>query len=545
MADINPTLALTSAVLAVVVLLRAYIRSKQYPRCLPLPPGPKRLPILGNALNIPMSKQWLTFQRWAEEYGDIFSISLLGQPVIVLNSVKAASDLLDKRSSKYSDRFKSTVVPLIGWDWNVALMGYGPRWRQTRRAFHEHFHQGAVQQYQPTQLSGARKFLTRLLASPGNFVHDLRYDLGATILEVSYGIKAKDADDEYIAIGERAVEGPTEALVLGALWVEFLPVLRYLPPWFPGASYQRKAAQWRQEAMALKHEPFKKAIADFRDGEGTWSLASEIVHRDYQVGGGSSAGTEELAKNVAAVTYGAGADTVSFTGFAAVFYGTFADEAQSFSTLQTFFLAMTLYPDVQRKAQAELDAVVGLFRLPEYEDQKALPYVHAIVKECLRWQNVFTLGLPHRLMEDDQYNGYSIPKGSIVLSNIWAISHNPQTYQEPDVFNPDRYFKDGTWDLNVLDPIDYAFGFGRRACPGRHFAVASIYIYVASVLHVFDIASVLHVFDIAPKRDVSGNPVQVKPDMISGVVTYPVKFECDISPRSPEAEALIQLCKSD
>ncbi|KAI0669936.1 cytochrome P450 [Trametes maxima] len=493
---------------------RAYKRSKQYPRCLALPPGPRRTPILGNALDIPLSKQWLTFQRWAQEYGDIFSISLLGQPVIVLNSVNAATDLLDRRSAKYSDRFKSTVVPLIGWDWNVALMSYGPQWRQTRRAFHEHFHQGAVHQYQSSQLSGARKYLTRLLARPDNFVHDLRYDLGATILEVSYGIKAKDEGDEYLAIGERAVEGPTEALVLGALWVEFLPFLRHLPPWFPGASYQRKAARWRQEAMALKHEPFKRTINDLRHGAGTWSLASEIANRDYQVGEGVSPGTEELAKNVAAVTYGAGADT-------------------SFSTLQTFFLAMALYPDVQRKAQAELDAVVGPYRLPEFSDQKSLPYIHAIVKECLRWQNVFTLGLPHRLMEDDEYNGYYIPKGSIVLGNIWAISHDPRTYSEPDIFNPDRYFKDGAWDPSVLDPISYAFGFGRRACPGRHFAVASVYIYVASILHVYDITR---------KRDVLGNLVNIKADMISGVVTYPEKFECDIKPRSVEAEASIRLC---
>ena len=94
---------------------------------------------------------------------------------------------------------------------------------------------------------------------------------------------------------------------------------------------------------------------------------------------------------------------------------------QSFSTLQTFFLAMALHPDVQRKAQAELDAVIGPRRLPDFEDQKSLPYIQAIVKECLRWQNVFTLGLPHRLMQDDEYNGYFIPKGSIVLGNIWRV----------------------------------------------------------------------------------------------------------------------------
>lgn len=88
-------------------------------------------------------------------------------------------------------------------------------------------------------------------------------DLGATILEVAYGIKAKDANDQYIVIGERAVEGPTKALVLGALWVEFIPALRHLPPWLPGASYQRKAVTWRQEATALRHEPFEKAMSEF------------------------------------------------------------------------------------------------------------------------------------------------------------------------------------------------------------------------------------------------------------------------------------------
>ncbi|KAH9849795.1 cytochrome P450 [Lenzites betulinus] len=509
----QPPLAWTGVAVVVFLLIRAYIKSRKYPRCLPLPPGPKAVPILGNVLDLPLSKQWLAFDTWGDKYGDVLHINLLGQSVIVLSSVKSAADLLDKRSAKYSDRFKSTVTSMIGWDWNVALMGYGPQWRQTRRAFHEHFHQGAVRAYQPSQLSGVRRFLTRLLADPDNFVPALRYDLGATILDVSYGIKAEDTQDEYIAIGERAVEGPAEALVLGALWVEFLPILRHVPPWFPGASYQKKAAQWRKEAMKLKHEPFKKAIADFHDGAGTWSLASEVMHRDYQMDGGSSAGTEELAKNVAAVTYGAGADT-------------------SFSTLQTFFLAMALYPEVQRKAQAELDAVIGTDRLPEFADQDSLPYIHAVVQECLRWQNVFPLGLPHRLMEDDEYKGYYIPKGSIVLANIWTIAHDPRIYTEPDRFNPDRYFIDGVRDSSMLDPISYVFGFGRRECPGRHFAVASIYIYVASVLQVFN---------ITPKRDANGNLADIRPDVVSGVVTYPAKFECDIKPRTTEAAALIRL----
>ena len=92
---------------------------------------------------------------------------------------------------------------------------------------------------------------------------------------------------------------------------------------------------------------------------------------------------------------------------------------QTYATLQSFFIAMFLYPEVQRKAQAELDAVVGPHRLPEFEDMKSLPYICAIVKELLRWRVVVPLGVPHRSLEDDEYRGYFIPKGSLLVANIW------------------------------------------------------------------------------------------------------------------------------
>ena len=80
---------------------------------------------------------------------------------------------------------------------------------------------------------------------------------------------------------------------------------------------------------------------------------------------------------------------------------------------------MTMFPDVQKKAHEELMAVVGPNRLPEYEDEPSLPYLRAVVKECLRWRSVVPLGIPHRALEEDEYRGFRIPKGSIVISNIW------------------------------------------------------------------------------------------------------------------------------
>ncbi|OJT13618.1 O-methylsterigmatocystin oxidoreductase [Trametes pubescens] len=162
---------------------------------------------------------------------------------------------------------------------------------------------------------------------------------------------------------------------------------------------------------------------------------------------------------------------------------------------------MALYPDVQRKAQAALDAVVGPGRLPDFGDSDALPYIHAIVREALRWHVVVPLGVPHRTMRDDEFHGYFVPAGTNVLPNAWAMLHDPAAYPDPDEFRPERFMRDGQLDLTAHDPALFAFGFGRRICPGRYFAFTSLFITVASVLHVFD---------IGPPFDADGAPIPIK-----------------------------------
>ena len=80
---------------------------------------------------------------------------------------------------------------------------------------------------------------------------------------------------------------------------------------------------------------------------------------------------------------------------------------------------MILFPEVQHKAQAELDAMVGQDRLTDSSDEESLPYMNALVKEVLRWSPVVPNALPHCVMEDDVYNGMRIPKGSWVIGNSW------------------------------------------------------------------------------------------------------------------------------
>jgi len=114
---------------------------------------------------------------------------------------------------------------------------------------------------------------------------------------------------------------------------------------------------------------------------------------------------------------------------------------QTVSAVQSFFLATALYPEVQKKAQKEIDAVIGNNRLPDFSDRDALPYTNAIVKEAMRWQPVTPLGklnfsikllenfgltiileAAHMCTADDEYDGYFIPKGTLVLGNTWLVS---------------------------------------------------------------------------------------------------------------------------
>ncbi len=146
---------------------------------------------------------------------------------------------------------------------------------------------------------------------------------------------------------------------------------------------------------------------------------------------------------------------------------------------------MSLYPDVLKKAHAELDAVVGPNRLPDFDDEKSLVYVSAIIKEAQRWIPAVPTGLPHGTTENLELRGYLIPAGTILMPNIWSISrdvdstnlmnlsthlhmfvracmHDPEVFEDPETFRPERYIKDGALDPSVRDPASFTFGFGRR-----------------------------------------------------------------------------------
>ncbi|KAM5539745.1 hypothetical protein V8D89_006558 [Ganoderma adspersum] len=499
------------------------LRSQRGSKGLPLPPGPKPLPIIGNAAQVPTTMMAQRFKEMTDKYGDVVYLDALGQPMIILGSHEAASELLDRRSANYSDRQPSAMRVLAGWEWTFVLMPYGLPWRRRRRELHQFFHPNAVSQYQSLQQREALKFLKKVIEKPDTFLHQVRHSFASTIMRIAYGIEVADEGDQYVAAAEAASATFSEAFVPGAFLVETFPILSNIPNWFPGANFKRKAAAWKKIAHNMRDAPFETTMESWAKGTAESSIATAMMETAQRKEGLDISAERIIARDVSALAYAAGADTVSLVPQ---------------SPLQTFFMAMACYPEIQAKAQAELDTVVGSTRLPTFEDRNLLPYITAVAKESMRWQSVAPLGIPHRSLEDDEFKGYFIPKGSAVIANLYAFSRNERMYPDPETFNPERFLNDEKINPDVQDPSTFVFGYGRRICPGRHFAEASLFIIIASVLHTLTI-------DYAV--DDRGKVVIPEVKMSDGVLSYPVPFPCSIKPRTPEHVRLIHagLAQSD
>jgi len=210
---------------------------------------------------------------------------------------------------------------------------------------------------------------------------------------------------------------------------------------------------------------------------------------------------EVAIKETAAVIHTAGADSV-------------------YSIVQSFVLAMSLYPEAQMKAHAEIDRVVGEDADTQLmlEFRPKLAYIECVFLETLRWARSVPLGLAHELRQDDIYNDMFLPAKSVVIANIWGISRDEQLYEKPDEFLPERFEKG-----KIQDPRAFIFGFGRRACAGKGLAEELVWIAIASILASMNISKAI---------DCDGKEIVPRVEYTSGLICNPRPFVCSIQPRS-------------
>ncbi|KAJ7482980.1 cytochrome P450 [Mycena galericulata] len=490
-------------IVATVVALGCHLYTTR--KSLPLPPGPKGWPLIGNVLDMPKSHAWKTFARWGDIYGGIMSITLLGQPFVIVNDPAIATELLDKRGTLYADRPTLEMANMCGWGRVLSSARYGPQFREYRKLIGKVIGtRGSMVKFYAVEEYQANMFLKRVLENPKAFDAATRKTAGAMVLHLTYGYKIKEkGNDPLVDLAEKAIGEFSEVTRPGVFLVDALPMLKYVPTWFPGAHFKWLAKTYTKSCDDLAEVPLTYVKEQMANGQETPSYASNLL-QDKDI---SEDRLHEI-KWSAASFYGAGADT-------------------TVSVVTAYFLAAVKYPEIQTKAQAEIDSVIGSNRLPTFDDRESLPYIEAVCKELYRWLPIVPLAIPHRAMADDVYEGYFIPKNTVVIANVWKFLHDPAVYADPFVFNPDRFLG----PTPAPNPTDVGlFGYGRRVCPGTYLADVSVYIAVAKAVAGLTITRA---------TDANGREIDPVADTTDGIVVRPLQFTCTVRPRSEQIMQLV------
>ncbi|KAI5118126.1 hypothetical protein M0805_008034 [Coniferiporia weirii] len=469
-----------------------------------MPPGPFGLPFIGNKHQMPAVKPWRAFEKLNKQYGPVVSLFFGNTPIIVLGTARAAWDLLEKRSEIYSSRPRFVVAGEILSDNQRGLMlPYGESWRKWRKVLHSGFHARQSAKYMDIQTLESKTAMQQIVENPKDYERHLQRYAASVVTSVTYGRRVESVDEWIVKENNASMDYPS---IPGKYLVESWPWLLKLP----------RSLQWfRREPEMQKQRDIKlltHLVDDVKQRMAAGTIPDCLTVQTLKNQEKEGIDDVFLAYSVSS-PFGAGIETTA-------------------GTLSTFILAMLHFPDVMKKAQAELDSVLDASRMPEFDDYENLPYIVAIVNETLRWRPVAVLGgTPHAVTADDEYKGMFIPKGATIFANLAGIMNDPEMFPNPELYRPERF-------LETTDPrlkaFELPFGFGRRICPGMHLARNSIFI---------NIARLLWAFDIRPALDKKGR--EIIPDSLNytdGFNSRPVSFDCRFVPRG---EKVVETIKAE
>ncbi|KAK1515574.1 cytochrome P450 [Colletotrichum costaricense] len=498
------------ATLVAVFIVDKIIQARKNAQRLPLPPGPRGYPIIQNMLDLPKKDTFAApqYAKFKDKYGPITALTVIGKPFIVINDPQVALDILEKKSAEFSSRPALTFIgELVGWDKATGGIPYNDTFRLHRKVFARIIGtKTTAAQFDDLQEAEVGHFLLHVLDNPGNLKGHIHKEAGTVALKIAYGYNADQfKKDPLLSRMNKVMDDFAQSAVIGRYLVDFFPILKYLPDWFPGTEWKRLAKQYRAEFHDAVERPYKFVETQMAEGRENVSYLAKAM--------ATSGDTPEDVHNnmwTAGSIFSGAADT-------------------SVASVNAFFLAMAKFPEAQKKAQEEIDRVIGSDRLPTVSDRESLPYLEALIQEVLRWHTIAPMGLLHMSSDEATYSGYRIPKRSMVLCNIWWFMNNPEVYKEPHQFRPER-FLGGEGREPEPDRRRYVFGFGRRICPGKILADNSLYLNFAQSLAVFDIGKLV----------VDGQEVEPEFTPLPGAISHVAPYEATIKPRSPRHEELIR-----
>ncbi|KAI0023477.1 cytochrome P450 oxidoreductase [Xylariomycetidae sp. FL0641] len=475
-----------------------------------MPPGPPTKPIVGNEHLIPRSNAHFVFTEWAKQYGGIYTLKRFSNTTFIISDPHMVKELLDKKSSLYSHRPVSHVGDLITQGDHLLLMQYGDDWRRIRKMIHQYFMEPMCEkQHIHLQEAEATQLMYDFMTAPEHHMeHPKRFSNSITNSLV-FGIRTKTIESEYMVRLFSLMNEWSEVLELGATPpVDSFPLLKLVPERFLGR-WKSRATGVGKLMTDLYAEVLDQVQRRRADGVNRGSFMDRVLDQNEK---------NRLSLSrlhfLGGVLMEGGSDTSS-------------------SLILAMVRAMIEFPDVQKRAQEEIDAVIGEDRSPTWEDFSRLPYINMMIKESHRWRPVSPLGVSHAVSEDDWVGGYLIPKGSTVVLNVWGMHHDGARWERPDDYEPSRYAASHpklashyTSDGPKRDHFGY--GAGRRVCPGIHLAERNLFVAMAKLTWAFDFGRK------------AGHPGGGKIESSLGFLQCVQDYECEITVRSEKRAETIR-----
>ncbi|KAI1990255.1 hypothetical protein LOZ53_003252 [Ophidiomyces ophidiicola] len=469
-----------------------------------LPPGPPTQVIWGNLKQFDQFFPQYQYTAWASRYGPVYTVMQGNTPHIIVNTAEDARKIFVEQGAQTQNRPPSKFKMLMRDGYFPSSM-HGPKWRKARRMWHVILKPTAAKQYVPYHDLESAQLLFDILGEPSRWCNHIERYTNSAGMAIVNGYRITTFDNPMIKETLDDVYDLSRLGFRGRL-LDFWPFLWKLPVmWHPicreacSVAKNHRAYIWRNYSSVKRKADQGIGVPSFNQAiqqklkEG-WKDVSEME--------GAEIGQHLLSGST---------DTAA-------------------TTLITCIAALCLYPHVQKKAQEEIDRVVGQNRLPQAEDAEKLPYVQQFILEIHRWMPIVPLSLPKVATEPVKWGNYQFPEGTILVMNTYAIHHDPSFYPEPDVFRPERW--EGKINLAHADGLLFSFGAGRRVCPGKHLAERSVFMLVSRLLWAFNISHM---------KDQGGNTISINPRALRpGLVVRLKPFPADIRPRDPERARLIR-----
>ena len=449
------------AVILVTIIVNRFSATRQ------LPPGPFPLPIIGNLHKLAADSRYVDLMAMEKQYGRVFRLYLGSQLAIIVSGAEAVKEVLVTRSADFAGRPSMYTMEVYSQGKAVVLVDYSRQWRLHRKIV-----VSALKMY----INGVLKdgavindefdLLSKRIQSSNGQPHDITNEIRLAVMNVIcalvFGARYELNDPEFSRF-LKMTSGIAKMVASGSV-VDVFPWLRIFP--FKSIQTLKECCKERDGMIGKIYREHVEAnrVQNPRDLTDTLLKAKKEAEDEDTTAKGFL--TDQHLILTMAEIFMAGMETTA-------------------STLLWALLYLIHNPNIQDMLHEELDQAVGPNRLPELEDRKVLPFLEATITETLRISSLVPLSVPHKATVDATLQGYHIPKGTTVLVNLWSLHHDPDIWDAPNEFRPQRFLDAGCNFVPPKADLFLPFSAGRRVCLGESLARRQLFLVLARLLHSF------------------------------------------------------------